>query len=184
MDHVADKINRDVQFVHHRRVLVRHVQQGPHERIHWVPNQLGKSITNERDEIVSQFMVVAKSQAIIPSDFIKVLSTEIDDGNDVIVKSRLRHALLVPSPMKPSIEGINRLIKPDVHECEEEIDLDHYLLLLSQEAALENRQHNAPKSAESCLGDRIAIAEKGILMKTVPAVQVIEVIELPRVSHE
>ena len=131
-----------------------------------------KPITNERDEIVSQFMVVAKSQAIIPSDFIKVLSTEIDDGNDVIVKSRLRHALLVPSPMKPSIEGINRLIKPDVHECEEEIDLDHFLLLLSQEAALENRQHNAPKSAESCLGDRIAIAEKGVLVKTVPAVQV------------
>ena len=63
-------------------------------------------------------------QAIIPFDVIKVLNTEMDDGHNVVIKCKLANPLFVSSPMKPPLEGINRLIESDEHEGEIEIHLN------------------------------------------------------------
>ena len=124
MDHITDKSNGNVQFVDHGRILIRHEQQRPHQRINWLPNQLRKPIRNEGDEIVSKKMVVVICQAIIPFDFIEVLSTEMDDGHSVVIKRKLANPLFVSPPMKPPLEGINRLIESDEHKGEIEIHLN------------------------------------------------------------
>ena len=63
-------------------------------------------------------------QAIIPFVFIKVLSTEMDDGHNVVIKRKLSNPLFVSSQIKPLLEGINRLIESDEHEGEIEIHLN------------------------------------------------------------
>jgi hypothetical protein len=67
------------------------------------------------------------------------------------------------------------LVIPDVDKRKEEVRLDHLLLLPSiEQLMLENRQQKDPERSQRGAGNRVAVSEQRILVKSVATVQIVE----------